>query len=227
MKTYHYYGFLALLLAFTFGCKKTDIAPQSILPERNSLTQDQQAGCPYYFYYQGNTPRDLGPMYNDKILVGFKKGTNQVNKLMVLGMYPQLDAIIGTTSTNAAELTIVSLKPNISCTNLDKLLKDLPVNPHVDFAGGYFDYEYYPGARIGITNTFIVSFKPTTTASDLENLLKQTKTEIFEDLGFGTYIVRITKQSPKDCLNTTNQFYESGLFETAEPDFFFEFPPMQ
>src|SRR5688572_22143435 len=150
MKTSRQFYFFILLVLFTFSCKKTDITPQQYTPEGKVVDQNSVASCPDYFYYMGNTPQDLGLIFTDKILIGFKKGTNQVNKLMVLSLYPQLDSIVGTTQGTAAELTIVSLKPNLTCLDIANLLASLPTHPHVDFAGGYFDYPFFPGARVGI-----------------------------------------------------------------------------
>jgi hypothetical protein len=226
MKTLYRLLLSVSLLVVTVSCSKTDIAPQ---PETQDLTVSNDlraSSCPDYFYYQGNTPYNLGQMFTDKIIVGFKKGTNTNNKNMVIAGFPQLKNIIEVTQPGTTELTIVSLKPGISCKGLKNLLSALPSNPHVDFAGGYFNYEYFPGARIGIANTFVISLKANKTLAHLENLMKRTKTIVAMDLGFGMYVMQTTKQSPKSCLEITNKFYESGLCETAEPDFLFEFPPM-
>ena len=215
---------LTFIFFFIVSCKKESLSPQLNNTETVSLSSDLQS-CQTYFYYQGRQPKNLGPIFTDKIILGFKKGTNQVNKAMTLALFPEIQGILTETQTNIAPLTIVGLKPNLTCLQIDKLLKDLPLSQHIEFANGYFSYPDPVGSRVSTTNSFVISLLPNRTISDLSNVIKLTKTEMFMDLGFGLYFFKTTKQSPYSCIQTANLFYESGLCETAEPDFYFEFAP--
>jgi subtilisin family serine protease len=74
--------------------------------------------------------------------------------------------------------------------------------------------------KIGLTNFFYVKLKSTTDIALLEQYAKQTKCIIVKQDDFMPlwYVLSCTKSSDKNAMELANQFFESGLFQFAEPD---------
>lgn len=73
----------------------------------------------------------------------------------------------------------------------------------------------------GLTNQFIVKLKPETKVAELAALVKKTGTSIAKHYEYDplTYFIACRNSPERNALTLANEFYESGLFEFAEPDF--------
>jgi hypothetical protein len=73
---------------------------------------------------------------------------------------------------------------------------------------------------LGIYDIFLCKLKSDSLINHLTDLVIKTNTKIvrFSNLG-GYYLIRADKNSKGDALDMSNEFYESGYFEYAEPDF--------
>ncbi|MDR0765901.1 MAG: hypothetical protein LBF09_03055 [Odoribacteraceae bacterium] len=84
-------------------------------------------------------------------------------------------------------------------------------------------YKTENDTELGLTERFIVILKPGTTVSQLEELARANTVEMigrdpFEDTP-NWYHLSCTNLSNGNALEMANRFYESGLFESAFPDF--------
>ncbi len=73
---------------------------------------------------------------------------------------------------------------------------------------------------LGIYDIFLCKLKNNSLINHLNDLVIKTNTKIvrYSNLG-GYYLIRADKNSKGDALDMSNEFYESGYFEYAEPDF--------
>jgi len=81
-------------------------------------------------------------------------------------------------------------------------------------------YKTVSGKRLGLTNNFYVKINP----RSINFLYEYAQRNNLEVLGRDPYmdnwyILSSTKNNPKNSLEYANQFHESGLFITAEPEF--------
>lgn len=74
----------------------------------------------------------------------------------------------------------------------------------------------------GLTNQFMVRLKPTTSIEEFNLLTRAVNAKISSyQFDSRTYFIITNGKSSIDALQLANEFYESGLFEFAEPDFLF------
>lgn len=83
-------------------------------------------------------------------------------------------------------------------------------------------YKTFNGKRLGLTNNFYVKINPV----NVNALISYAQTNNIEILGKDSfmdnwYILSCSKNNPKNSLEYANQFHESGLFITAEPEFIY------
>ena len=76
------------------------------------------------------------------------------------------------------------------------------------------------GAKLGLTNYFYVKIKPQGKRT-LYSYAEKNKVKVISQVPYMKewYILSCTKDNVKNSLELANQFYESGLFATAEPEF--------
>jgi subtilisin family serine protease len=81
-------------------------------------------------------------------------------------------------------------------------------------------YKTISGKRLGLTNNFYVKIS-TTSLSSLYSYAQSNNLEILGKDPFmdNWYVISCTKNNPKNSLEYANQFQESGLFISAEPEF--------
>lgn len=74
--------------------------------------------------------------------------------------------------------------------------------------------------KIGLTNFFYVKLKSTADVAIMEQYAKQTNSIIVKQDDFMPlwYVLSCTKVSDKNAMELANQFFESDLFQYAEPD---------
>ncbi len=77
------------------------------------------------------------------------------------------------------------------------------------------------GKRLGLSNYFYVKLKSVTDLSLLTNYAQQNNSVIIGQDPYMPkwYILKCAKTNPKNSLEYANQFHETGLFETSEPEF--------
>ena len=70
------------------------------------------------------------------------------------------------------------------------------------------------------SSLFYVKVSDETDLTDLNNVITKTNTELVEQNEFmkNWVTIKATKSSKGDALKMANYFYETGLFESSEPD---------
>lgn len=79
------------------------------------------------------------------------------------------------------------------------------------------------GKRLGLTNNFYVKISSTSEITTLYNYAQSNNLEVVgkDPYMSNWYILSCTKKNSKNSLEYANQFHESGLFVTAEPEFIY------
>ncbi|MDP2889441.1 MAG: S8 family serine peptidase [Bacteroidota bacterium] len=97
----------------------------------------------------------------------------------------------------------------------------LKQNKNVEIVSPYF--KSANSKKIGLTNFFYVKLKTTTDIALLNQYAKQTKSIIVKQDVFMPlwYVLSCTKAS-ENAMELANKFFESGLFQYAEPDLMLE-----
>ncbi|MCL2247448.1 MAG: S8 family serine peptidase, partial [Lentimicrobiaceae bacterium] len=80
----------------------------------------------------------------------------------------------------------------------------------------------YNNVLCGIMDEFIVKLKPTTSLGQLQLLAEKNHCKILKENDFvkNQFLLSISKISSLNVLQISNLFYETGLFEFSEPNFF-------
>ena len=134
-----------------------------------------------------------------------------------------------TTPTNSNAQSRVSLKnyySEIKVTNNIKnnpnnytnFISSLNLNNNVIKVSPCFTYQ---GKRLGLTNNFYVKLKSLSDQTLLHNYVQSNNLEVIgkDPNSHDWYVIACTKSNTKNALELANQFHESSLFESSEPEF--------
>ena len=170
-----------------------------------------------YFYY-GPEGKIALQLSRDKILVRFSDNSALPQRMAILSS----DKIASTTSKAilpALKSTIVRLRTNLSESDVENLIRELNTDDQVIYATPFFIYS--DGTVQGLQNKFMVRL---TNPADF--YLLQEKADYYHVSVDGQdafdpnlFHLSTTKFSLGNAMDIANLFYESGLFELAEPDF--------
>jgi hypothetical protein len=105
-----------------------------------------------------------------------------------------------------------------SCKETDLLFSKIKKGGRISNCDKYL--ETSDNLDLGIYDIFLCKLKSDSLINHLNDLIIKTNTKIvqYSSLG-GFYLIRADKNSKGDALDMSNEFYESGYFEYAEPDF--------
>jgi subtilisin family serine protease len=165
-----------------------------------------------FSYYQGK--KQIYYPSESKIVVRFKKETNSQTKNQIFDKQ-----LIKDIKSGINGFSLISLKTEIGKEQVKSLIKAYQENDDVLSVSPILLNE--EKEEIGaLTEQFIVRLKATTSIGQLQRLATQTRTQIMQQYEYDkqTYILSISKNSQGNALEMANLFYESNLFEWAEPD---------
>jgi hypothetical protein len=105
-----------------------------------------------------------------------------------------------------------------SCSETDLLFSKIKMDGRVSNCDKYLTTS--DSLDLGIYDIFLCKLKSDSLMIYFNDLVIKTNTKIvrYSSLG-GYYLIRADKNSKGDALDMSNEFYESGYFEYAEPDF--------
>lgn len=172
-----------------------------------------------FYYYQGE--RIFLKERSDKILLTLTKDADKDRLLNVIQSDLSIE-ILGDRKDekNVGKFIVLSSKNGrgILSSTIDKYRN----NP--DILSAAIMLEYTDGKLQGITNEFIVKLAVGTIFEQFDNLVKENKCTIISKNEFVNeqYLVSVFKTSSLNSLQIANLFYETGLFEFSEPNFFRE-----
>ncbi len=207
MKKVFLFSVIVLLLSAMGGCEKDEI---------------KKTTRKYFYYYKGEKQYlELNTHYIfilSKVKELPKKYSNYFGQNTEFKREDEWDKIQPQTKTYNFYWSEVNLKKKLSEKEYFKLIENIKKEKNVETVAPYFQTKDTP--MLGLTNFFTVKLKK---ASDIEILKQQAKKyscivveqDKFMPLWF---VLSITKESSDNSLEISNRFYESGLFEYAEPD---------
>ena len=170
----------------------------------------------YFYYYKGEKiPLTIS---NKKVIVKFSEGLTFEQKKQVIAS----DFALKQLEKSKAEVL-----PNISIVNIEKgnessvqqIIIYLNKNKNVVSTNPVFVYK--DSSLQGLTGEFLVKLKSPADYLELQRLAKETKTKIVKQNQFdpSVYILESDKNSNGNALKMANYFYETKIFEFAEPNF--------
>ncbi|MCC7429805.1 S8 family serine peptidase, partial [bacterium] len=182
------------------------------------LSVSSLANAKEYFYYspEGRTTLELS---TKKIVVKFDEKLSFEQKKQLLAHENLLKPLTKEMEIPAPKLTLLELRDNLNKEQVEKLLERLEQNQEILYANPFLLHT--DGVFQGIFNQFAVKLKPNTSLADLKRLANQTNTQVFYENEFlnNVFILLADKNSNGNALEMANYFYETGMFEFAEPDF--------
>ncbi len=169
-----------------------------------------------FYYYQGE--KVYLKENNDKILVKFSRETDRSSFLKSLQTEPNYR--ISNSKKDVGYFVILEAQENISYYSKEQSLTNYQNHNNTSCANFMLDYK---GKSQGLTDQFIVKLKPETSFHEFQNLVKENRCIIFNENKFvkNQFLVSVPRPSNISSLQFANLFYESGLFEFSEPNFYY------
>jgi hypothetical protein len=142
------------------------------------------------------------------------------SKKRAIEINPALKAI-SKDQIKAKDVVTVAVVKGTSEDALKEILRQVQKDKDVMSAQMFFLYEK-DSVFQGITDRFVVKLKIPSDYSELERIATETKTTLIEQNQFdkSKYVLSATKISLGNALEMANYFYETGIFEYAEPEFY-------
>nr|WP_319571906.1 hypothetical protein [uncultured Draconibacterium sp.] len=180
----------------------------------------------YYYYYKGE--KQFLELNTDFVFVSVEEDkTKNVNLFSVGGGTLKKEGLSDKmkqklNSSDDFYWAEIKLGKNTANAVYDEKVAALKQIVNVQIVSPYFRSAH--SEKIGLTNFFYVKLKSTSDITLLEQYAKQTKSIIVKQDDFMPlwYVLSCTKSSSKNAMELANQFFESGLFQFAEPDLMLE-----
>jgi subtilisin family serine protease len=174
----------------------------------------QPASNEVFYYYYGE--RIYLSERNDKMLI---KLSDMLQKERLLGVIQEDQSLkIADNGTISGKFVVLETKDksNLALETINKYKGSLDVVSALPML------EYNDGVIQGLSDEFIVKLKTGTTLGQLQNLAAINNCSIVKENSFvpNQFLVSVSKTSALNSLQLANIFYETGLFEFAEPNFF-------
>jgi hypothetical protein len=136
----------------------------------------------------------------------------------ILNTYPDIKCLSSSTYGNWIIISINSK----SCPETDLLFSQIKEDPKVSNCNKVLVDQ--DGYNIGILDRLICVLKKETSWDIVNDLIINTNTTIIDySANTRTLLLKADKNSKGDALDIANEFFESGYFEYAEPDFISNF----
>lgn len=170
-----------------------------------------------FYYYQGE--KVYLNEKNDKLLVKLSKEANKARLLNLIHSDFSVEIVSkGKTEETIALFIILEAKnkKNLPVITIDKYQKSSDVISALPML------EYKDGKLQGLTDEFIVKLNAGSSIEQLQNLVKEKNCSILKENDFvkNQFLISVSKTSSLNSLQLANFFYETGLFEFSEPNFY-------
>lgn len=175
---------------------------------------DFSSDCKSRYYYYDSEKINLIEIPNQGCISFYDTlSTETINQ--ILEQYPEINVLSIPSNSNHA---IVSIDSE-NCDETAKLFATIKNHSKISNCSKFLVSE--EGFTLGITDVFVCVLKSGTSLSEITELVNNNHTEILESKSSNNrLIIRADKHSNGDALDVANKFFESGLFEYAEPEFF-------
>jgi hypothetical protein len=191
--------------------------------------ESRTASCTNYVHEGKNGDNiRLGNAKGDIILVGFAADLSLENKESVLAKYPFYERMDGEVSMDSGLITKVVLKPEATCFEAEKIIKDLQKQTGVFFALPTFlpsPEQQGTYAWVGLSNEIIVSLEEGTPLDKFEAALAATGAQVVFSLTDEIHVVSVDKTSSGNALAVAKQFNALDFVATAEPNLIYTMAP--
>ena len=176
--------------------------------------EDLSNDCKSRFYYY-NSEKIVVTEIPYKGCISFYDTLSIETVNQILNQYKAIHILSIPSNTNHA---IVSIDSE-NCNETDKLFATIKKDSRISNCNKFFISE--KGYSVGITDFFVCKLKSTTSFNQLMELVNDSHTKIIDsNTTSWHFIIRADKNSNGDALDIANKFFETGLFEYAEPEMF-------
>lgn len=214
MKALLYSSLLACLL---MGCDKYT---EKVIEPSNCNFID-------FYYYQDSTI-SLGPLSNDYIIAAFDTNATEAQIKNFIESTKEFDPAYRY-KLYSNKIAALKFKQSKSCEEITAVITTLQKTPIVLFVNyamqtndcsNNFGYPMANRCVNSYSNIFYVKVKDANDLTDLNKMIKSTRTELVKQHLFMPqwYSLRANKSSKGDALRMANYFKESKLFEYAGPN---------
>ena len=169
-----------------------------------------------FYYYRGE--KYFVPVSTSRIVFELKDNETLSSRRT------ELSALLGVRETDIMEMpkdrqAFVKTPSSFTNTDINRLLSLLKGKSYVEFAHTCFKSDY--GNDIGYGDELVVKLKKTTSIAEFNNLLSANGCILVEKYPFADeiYLIKAGSLNAYDPFIVANRFYETGIFEYAEPDF--------
>lgn len=194
--------------------------------KNEGLVKTRAFDTPFYYYGYEDTEIYLEQIM-DKILIRFLSETSKEQMLALISEFASLKIIDGA-YWEEGPLRFAALESIDEKDISPQVFESLKVNLNVISAEYMFKYinpasiDLPPRfSLMGITDEFAVKFKYNVTFQQLQKLATENFCTIIGENEFvkNQFKLSVSKTSKLNAMQTSNLFYETGLFEFAEPNF--------
>ncbi|MES1223084.1 MAG: S8 family serine peptidase, partial [Bacteroidota bacterium] len=178
-------------------------------------TAHAQTGGNIAYYYQGK--KLSFPVNNARVVIQLKAGqTLSSRRLQLLTLLRVPDTAIK--SMPDTRLITARIPATLTVNGLKVLRASLTTQGLADFVHPCFTSSY--GKDMGYGDEVVIKLKKNTTAGIFDQLLKKNHCSIVKKYPFAEniYIISTGPDNNYDAIVVANRFFETGLFEYAEPD---------
>ena len=188
-----------------------------LLAAGSSCNDNSEQPTSVFYYY--SSEKIYLQQINDKILLKFTSDANNEQISGIIGSNPSLQPMynINVNETNPISIIILETKNGkpISSATIESF------KANTEVVSVTYLYQYNGQRLQGLTDEFVVKLKDATSYKQLQELADKNNCKIGSENQFvkNQFMISVSKTSKLDALQTSNLFYETGLFEFAEPNF--------
>ena len=188
-----------------------------LLAAGSSCNDNSEQPTSVFYYY--SSEKIYLQQINDKILLKFTSDANNEQIFGIIGSNPSLQPMynINVNETNPISIIILETKNGkpISSATIESF------KANTEVVSVTYLYQYNGQGLQGLTDEFVVKLKDATSYKQLQELVDKNNCKIGDENQFvkNQFMISVSKTSKLDALQTSNLFYETGLFEFAEPNF--------
>ncbi|WP_181308879.1 hypothetical protein [Rufibacter sp. XAAS-G3-1] len=223
MKKFFSLTCLAFASMFLLSCEKEEVEPNL---SETTFSDKRGAACKNYSYFnKASGTVQYGKARSEMLLVGFADGMSLKARRQVIGRFPQFKAIYSEITMDSGVITVISLYPGSTCSDVEKLMAKLLKEHTVSFAYPYFGEEpTNPDVMwVGLTNEFMVSIEGSGTYAQLKQLMAKTRTKLVFSFDENIHVLSADKNSIGNVLDVLTVFNKQPYITVAEPNVVFYF----
>lgn len=191
-------------------------------------------GCGYQgFYYYDDSQQPIGELSSEYLLIGSDTTNREDWLIEFINQNNNFENIslsdINHYSNYRYNLAVVKFRRSKNCKQMTSIIEMLEEESLIDFVHFIIKTDDCTNAiweEIGekcvdsYSNLFYVQVLEPDDLSNLDSIIRKTNTRILSQNEFmdNWFTLEATKLSQGDAMQMANYFYETGLFEAAEPD---------